>query len=170
MGTVVLLVGPKAVGKTWIAENIARLGVQYVDVDRLILDLVDRGEHPDTHDGWLSLVEPAVRKALAEHDVVSVEATGAWDSDYRLGEHLERKGHRVLRVWVTTSEDESIARLKARTSRRVPVDEAEARRIYSAATSRARREHWDATIDTTGARDSELPARIIGPLLRDEPA
>lgn len=91
MGSVVLLVVPKAVGKTWIAENIARLGVEYVDVDGLILDLVDRGEEPDPHDGWLAWVEEAVEGALTEYDVVSVEATGAWESDYRLGEHLERK-------------------------------------------------------------------------------
>lgn len=48
------------------------------------------------------------------------------------------------------------------------MDEAEARRIYSSATLRALRERWDATIDTSGAADPELPVRVIGPLLRDE--
>lgn len=158
-----LLVGPKAVGKTWVAQNIAQLGVEYLDVDAFVLDLLAHGEHPDSQDGWLRWVEPAVDRALAEHDVVSVEATGAWESDYRLGEHLERRGHRVVRVWVTASEEESIARLNARTTSKVPVDEAEARRIYSAATLRARRECWDAMIDTAGAPDAELPVRVLGP-------
>lgn len=161
-----LLVGPKAVGKTWVAENIAQLGVEYLDVDALVLDLLAHGEHPDSQDGWLRWVEPIVDRALAKHDVVSVEATGAWESDYRLGEHLEGRGHRVVRVWVTASEDESIARLNARTTSKVPIDEAEARRIYSAATLRARSEHWDAIVETTGAPDPELPARVIGPLLQ----
>ncbi len=99
-----------------------------VDVDGLVLGLLDHGEEPDVEQGWLPSVESALRRALADHDVVSVEATGAWDTDYRLADHLEREGHKVLRVWVTASEDEWVARLRARTAGKVAVDEVEARR------------------------------------------
>jgi dephospho-CoA kinase len=39
-----VLYGPKAVGKSWVAQALAeRLGVQHVDVDALVLDLLAGG-------------------------------------------------------------------------------------------------------------------------------
>ena len=48
MGTVILLVGPKGVGKTWVAEILSStLGIACVDADLLILELQGAGHQPD---------------------------------------------------------------------------------------------------------------------------
>jgi len=102
MATVIVLYGPKAVGKSWVAQALVdRLGVRHVDVDALVLDLLAAGVRPDPADGWLAWVEQRVVAALDTHPLVSVEATGAWDSDWRLADDLEARGVRVLRVWVS---------------------------------------------------------------------
>ena len=64
MATVIVLYGPKAVGKSWVAQVLAeRLGVHHVDVDALVLDLLDAGARPDPADGWLAWVEQRVAAA-----------------------------------------------------------------------------------------------------------
>ena len=77
------------------------LGVAHVDADELVGDLLAAGTPPDPVDGWLTWVRRRVVDALARHALVSVEATGAWDSDWRLADDLEVAGARVLRVWVS---------------------------------------------------------------------
>jgi hypothetical protein len=100
--TVVVVSGPKGAGESWVAEELGRrAGFHHVDADRLVLDLLDRGERPDNRPGRLDQVEREVRRALEKHPVVSVEATGAWDSDWILPEDLAAPGCRVLSVWVT---------------------------------------------------------------------
>ena len=89
MGMVVLLVGPKAVGKSWVAETLEEaLGVHYIDADLLILDLLESGEHPHKKYGWLTWVEAAISDELIGNDLVSIEATGEWESDYLLADNL----------------------------------------------------------------------------------
>lgn len=93
MATVIVLYGPKAVGKSWVAQALVdRLGVRHVDVDALVLDLLAAGVRPDPADGWLAWVEQRVVAALDTYPLVSVEATGAWDSDWRLADDLEARG------------------------------------------------------------------------------
>ena len=122
MATVIVLYGPKAVGKSWVAQALVdRLGVRHVDVDALVLDLLAAGVRPDPADGWLAWVEQRVVAALDTHPLVSVEATGAWDSDWRLADDLEARGVRVLRVWVSAPKHVTLQRLEERTARRVPV-------------------------------------------------
>jgi hypothetical protein len=55
LSTAVLLYGPKAAGKSWVADELRRrrAGVQHVDADRVVLDLLDRGARPDRQLGWL---------------------------------------------------------------------------------------------------------------------
>jgi shikimate kinase len=162
MGTVLLLAGPKGVGKSWIAGIVEReLGVRYLDADALILDLVAEGIHPDPEDGWLDDVERAVVGALLETEAISVEVTGAWESDYKLAQHLEDRGHRVIRVWVIAPRDETIARLKARLARKYPVTEAEARSTYERACARAAREQWDVVLETSGDMQPEPAVEAI---------
>ncbi len=104
--TVLLLVGPEAVGKSWVAAVAEqRLGVRHVDADRLVLDRIAAGEHPDPVDGWLAPVQQAVLQVLGPHRTVSVEATGAWDSDWRLAQELATEHVRVVRVLVWTTRE-----------------------------------------------------------------
>jgi len=164
--TVLVLYGPKAVGKSWVADVAERrLGVHHVDADRLVLDLMAAGEQPHPEDGWLAPVRRRVTQALAEHPAVSIEATGAWDSDWRLADDLAADGVRVRRVWVWTAKEEALARLGARTVERAPVTVEEADWIHDTATARAATARLDAVIDTTGAKDPERVVSALGPLL-----
>jgi predicted kinase len=120
--TVVVLYGPKGAGKSWVAEMLnRRAGVHHIDVDRMGLELSDRGRRPDPEQGWLEEVEAEVRRAAGEHLLVSVEATGAWDSDWTLADRLGAAGCRVLSVWVTAPLEVTLDRLAHRRTRKVPV-------------------------------------------------
>ena len=99
--------------------------------------------------------------SFARHALVSVEATGAWDSDWRLADDLEVAGARVLRVWVSAPREVAMGRLAGRTSRRVPVPAEEASWIYDQATARAAGRRLDARIDTGRPPD---PAAVVAEL------
>ena len=160
--TVVVLYGPKAAGKSWVAEQLARrAGVRHVDADRLVLDLVDRGVRPDPVLGWLDQVEAEVGRALVGHPLVSVEATGAWDSDWLLADRLAASGHRVVPVWVTAPLEVTLQRLAARRSRKVPVSRLDATWIHAEATRRAAGRSFAAVLDLSGSPDG----RTVDPLL-----
>ena len=167
MATVMVLYGPKAVGKSWVAQTLAeRLDVHHVDVDALVLDLLAAGVRPDPVDGWLAWVEQRVIAALDTHQLVSVEATGAWDSDWRLADDLEARGVRVLRVWVSAPKRVALQRLADRTAaRRVPVSAQAAGWIYDQATVQAAGRRLDARIDTGGQQDPAPVVAALRPLL-----
>ena len=59
-----------------------------------VMDLLAQGNGPDPELGRLPKVEGAVERALRTSAAVSVEATGAWDSDWQLTSDLEGRGHR----------------------------------------------------------------------------
>jgi shikimate kinase len=159
---VVVIYGPKGAGKSWVAEELGRrAGVHHVDADRLVLDLLDRGQRPDARRGWLDQVETEVARALEEHPVVSVEATGAWDSDWILADDLAAAGRRVLSVWVTAPLEVTLERLAGRRGRTVPVTPEDARWIHGEATRRAAGRSFTAVIDTAGApQPSRLSALL----------
>jgi shikimate kinase len=166
MATVLVLYGPKAVGKSWVAQTLAeRLGVHHVDVDALVLELLAAGVQPDPADGWLAWVEQRVVAALHTHELVSVEATGAWDSDWRLADDLEARGVQVLRVWVSAPKQVALERLAARTARRVPVSAQEASWIYDQATIQAAGRRLDARVDTGTQQDPGSVVAALRPLL-----
>jgi predicted kinase len=168
MATVIVLYGPKAVGKSWVAQTLAeRLGVRHVDVDALVLDLLAAGVRPDPADGWLAWVKQWVLAALDTHQLVSVEATGAWDSDWRLADDLEASGVRVLRVWVSAPKQLALQRLAARTAPRVAVSAQEASWIYDQAAIQAAGRRLDARIDTGEQQDPALVVAVLRPLLGD---
>src|SRR3954469_18122340 len=117
--TVVVLYGPKAAGKSQVAEILrARHRVAHVDADALVLELLTRGVRPHPQLGWLPQVEDAVEDALEAGGAVSIEATGAWDSDWQLAQDLEDRGHVVLRVWVSAPLELTLRRLAERTARK----------------------------------------------------
>jgi hypothetical protein len=166
MASAIVLYGPKGVGKSWVAQTLTRyLGVHHVDVDALVLDLLAAGVRPDPADGWLAWVERSLVAALDTYELVSVEATGAWDSDWRLAEDLQAKGNRVLRVWVSAPKQIALQRLADRTTRRVPVSAQEASWIYDQATAKAAARRLDARIDTAKPQDPALVLAVLGPLL-----
>jgi dephospho-CoA kinase len=166
MAMVIVLYGPKAVGKSWVAQALAdRLGVEHVDVDALVLDLLAAGIRPDPADGWLAWVEQRVVALLDTHQLVSVEATGAWDSDWRLADDLEARGVQVLRVWVSAPKEVALQRLADRTTRRAPVSAQEADWIYDQATIQAADRRLDARIDTGKPQDPTSVVAMLQPLL-----
>ena len=168
LGTLLLLAGPKGVGKSWVAQIAERdFAVHHVDADLLILARLEKGSNPDPEDGWLEPVQEAVFDALARHPAVSVEITGSWDSDYKLARNVEQRGHRVVRLLLSAPLPETLTRLRARTSRKVPVSEAVARSIYYQAEKRTRREHWDARLDTSGTERPDKAAAVLRQLLED---
>jgi hypothetical protein len=142
MATAIVLYGPKAVGKSWVAEVLR------------------------THLGVAHWVRRRVVDALARHALVSVEATGAWDSDWRLADDLEAAGARVLRVWVSAPREVAMGRLAGRTSRRVPVSAEEASWIYDQATARAAGRRLDAWIDTGRPPDPAAVVAELRPLIQ----
>ena len=151
-----MLYGPKAAGKSWVAAELTRrAGVHHVDADLLVLDLLGRGARPDPSTGWLDQVETAVRQAVGEHPCVSVEATGAWDSDWMLADRLAAAGCRVLTVWVSAPLEVTLRRLARRRSRKVPVSRREASRIHAEATRRAATRSFATVIDMSGPQDPD---------------
>lgn len=168
-GQVVLLYGPKAVGKSVVARVLEeRLGVRHVDADALILDLISRGVQPHPDGGWLGPVEHVARATLAQHPVVSVEATGAYSSDWVLKEHLEAAGVRVIPILVWTNERTAMARLESRNStRKVAVGRAEAARIYQAVDRERRQRRFAAVVNTSDPFDEDrLVDDIVAQLRR----
>jgi cytidylate kinase len=127
-----------------------RAGVHHIDADRLVLELSARGRSPDPEQGWLTEVEAEIRAATDRYERVSVEATGAWDSDWMLAEHLTAAGCRVLSVWVTAPVEVTLDRLAHRRTRKVPVSPQEARWIHAEASRRAASHPFTAVVDTAG--------------------
>jgi predicted kinase len=169
MSTALVLYGPKAVGKSWMAQVLAEhLGVYRLDPDELILRLRAAGRKPDPQDGWLAEVTTHVQDALARHDLVSVEATGAWASDWQLAHDLEAGGARVLRVWVSAPKEVAGRRFQTRTTPRVPVTADEASWIYDAATARAASIRFDLKIDTSSAVDPAKVIEAVRPLVAEQ--
>jgi hypothetical protein len=167
MATVIVLYGPKAVGKSWVAQALVdRLGVRHVDVDALVLDLLAAGVRPDPADGWLAWVEQRVVAALDTHPLVSVEATGAWDSDWRLADDLEARGVRVLRVWVSAPQARHAAAAgRANRPTGAGVSTEEAGWIYDQATIQAAGRRLDVRIDTGKPQDPASVVAALRPLL-----
>ncbi len=138
MQTVVVLYGPKAVGKTKLARRLKEeLSIDHIDPDELVLMWTAKGIKTDPELGWLEPVLDRVILQLETSDTVSVEATGAWKSDWQLADNLESTGIKVLRVWLNAPEEILIERLRSRREKRFPVTEAEAKEIHEKATTEA---------------------------------
>ncbi len=168
VGTVIVLYGPKAVGKTQIAMLLERaLGIHHLDCDVLITGWLAAGIQPHPTEGWLDQVEGTVLAALAEWELLSVEATGAWPCDWQLADDVEHAGHGVHRIWVHAPWQTTLERLRRReSSDRVPASEDEARVIYEAATEQASIHDFDLAIPTAEPLDQQNVVGTVGGLLR----
>jgi chloramphenicol 3-O-phosphotransferase len=160
----VVLFGPKAAGKSEVADVLRTgYGVAHVDADQLVLALRAAGVRPHPERGWLTPVEEGVRRTLRTHPAVSVEATGAWDSDWQLARNLELSGVDVLRVWVFAPLDTSLDRLARRTTRKEPTTLDEARWIHQNTSERARHQRFDLTLDTSVISPGDV-SRVLAAL------
>jgi hypothetical protein len=115
-------------------------------------------------------VEDAVEHTLRTSATVSVEATGAWDSDWQLIRDLEDRGHRVLTVWASAPLEVTLQRLAERAGPTVPVTQVEARAIWTAANDRASSHVFDLALDTSDIRREDLPHALApshGPTVTD---
>lgn len=158
MALAVVLYGPKAAGKSQVGEALSDLyGVIPVDADEIVLDLLADAREPDPENGWLTPIEQAVTAALRDNAAVSVEATGAWDSDWQLALDLEAIPARVLRVWVSAPLEVTLDRLARRTSSKAPTTPDEARWIYDMSRARAASQQFDLSLDTGLLRHDEIP-------------
>ena len=168
-GTVLLLYGPKAVGKSHIARTLAaRFSVEHVDPDAVVLEALARGAEPDPTEGWLTPIREVVLAALAPSGGVVTEATGAYVSDWVLGDELQSVGIRVVRVHITAPWEVTRERISARSEDRVAVSPEEARAIFRRSAENTRDRAFALAIDTTKALTEDEITRLFRPLL--EPA
>ena len=148
--------GPKAAGKSRVAGVLSDCcAVHHVDPDQVVLALIARDVKPDRDSGWLRYVEEALDRALAVHDRISTEATGAWDSDWQLIEDLRGRGLRVLTVWVEASLTTSLARLGERQEQKVPTTTEEAVWYFQQASHKAQAASFDLVVDGDGDLSDE---------------
>jgi shikimate kinase len=165
----VVLYGPKGAGKSFLARRLAEVGVFHVDPDPLIHGLLAAGRAPDPVEGWLRDVLRECFSALQRESIISVEATGAYESDWRLRDELGRNGHRVVRVWVYARLDVTLERLSERTGR-APLTRQQAETMYELATARAETVDFDFVIDTTSDTDAdEVETRLAAALEEPTP-
>jgi hypothetical protein len=125
-----------------------------------VLELMATNSQPHPEDGWLAQVEAAVLSAVRTWPAVSVEATGAWTSDWKLATDLKAAGQRVVCVWIFAPLEVTLRRLAARSAPRAPVTEDEARSIWTAACRRAERHDFDLVLDTSRLRPDDLPSAL----------
>ncbi|MEX2395157.1 MAG: AAA family ATPase [Actinomycetota bacterium] len=160
--TVLVLFGPKGVGKSTIADLLSRrLGLHHVDADPLVLALVERGVQPDPLYGWLEPVKAAVDEALQHHELVAVEATGAWPTDWEIADRLRHDGHVVRCVRLIGAKETTMARAKARMDRRVPTSDADLEWIYEQSAMNCEEHVFDAQIDTDEPLNEDAVVRAI---------
>jgi adenylate kinase family enzyme len=167
MGTAVILYGPKGAGKSHLARLLEReLGISHIDPDALVLEWIEQGRRPDPKNGWLTEIVAATKSALETHKAVSLEATGAWDSDWMLPGLLKDAGHAVITIRLLIDHATAMARLSARQEMRVPVSASEVERIWNEANARRKGQNVDLEIDAAGSDFAERAVRYLSERLR----
>lgn len=165
---VIALVGPKGAGKSTIGSLLGeRLGVHFVRVEPLILDLRAclGADHPELERQGFALVLSAITDALAEHDAVCFESTGASRHFSWLLSELEQLAH-VLFVRVVASREQCAVRVRSRDSSvHIPVSDDRLEEINAAASLVSL--PWAAEIDNSGPFNPTRVLTIFGTLLQD---
>ena len=167
MTTVVIVYGPKAAGKSYLSRALeGELGIYHIDPDTLVLEWIKQGLRADLENGWLQEIVAAVKFALETRNAVSLEATGAWDSDWKLPELLKDAGHDVITIRLLIDRATAMARLSARQETRVPVSASEAERIWNETNARRNSQNVDLEIDAAGSDFAERAVRYLSEKLR----
>jgi shikimate kinase len=157
--TVVIVYGPKAAGKSYLSRALeGELGIYHIDPDALVLEWIKQGLRADLENGWLQEIVAAVKFALETRNAVSLEATGAWDSDWKLPELLKDAGHDVITIRLLIDPATAMSRLSTRKEERIPISASEAEHIWKAADARRGKQKVDLEIDAT---DSDFGNRVV---------
>jgi cytidylate kinase len=117
-------------------------------------------------------VEAEVLNALGRYDAVSVEISGYSESDFVIIRSAQVLGHRVVRVWISATREERLARIRRRDAgdmiAAVSTDLRERLEVIrSWGADAPKREPWDATIDNSGPPDANGVAASLRVLLND---
>lgn len=139
--------------------------MHHVDPDAVILGLLARGENPDADTGWLGPVEAALDEALSQHERISTEATGAWDSDWQLINDLRSRRVIVRTVWVQAPLALTLTRLRSRGGGKVPTTPEEAAWYFTEATRRAVDATFDLVLESRDDLDEAEVIARVRPLL-----
>jgi adenylate kinase family enzyme len=167
MGTAVVIYGPKGAGKSHLARLLEReLEISHIDPDTLVLEWTKQGLRPDPKNGWLTEIVRATKSVLETHKAVSLEATGAWDSDWNLPGLLKDTGHDVVTIRLLVDRATAMTRLSTRKEARVPVSASEAEHIWKEAAARRNSQNVDLEIDAVDSDFAERAIRYISEKLR----
>ena len=149
-----ILIGPKGSGKTYIGSRIEQLtDIKFLRVEPLWLQLA-KGE-----DGW-GRVEREIDGLFRQHDKVIIESLGAGDGYNRMYTSLIDK-YEVKLIKVEADLDECLRRVRDRDSaNHIPVSDEKVREYNRIAASL---DHpWDAVIDNNGpATEEEILKAIV---------
>lgn len=113
--TVIVLVGPKGAGKTFVGSTLERhLPLAFVRVEPIFLALYeqDPSTPDDSYEGY-ARVETVLKEVLSSQPVVCIETTGAAPVFERFLDSLHRS-YRLLLIKVTASPDVCVARVRSR--------------------------------------------------------
>ncbi|MCM2313654.1 MAG: AAA family ATPase [Thermoanaerobaculia bacterium] len=160
------LVGPKGSGKSTIGRLLeAELGIHFFRVEPLFLEVRERmgASHPDYERTGFELTVQRLVDALAAHDAVSFESTGAssW-FEWQLA-HL-REVARVELVRVVVGPEQCLERIRGRdASLHIPVSDDRIAEINAIAARVVL--PWSAEIDNRGDLDSARIVEVVRQLL-----
>ena len=157
MKSLIILIGPKGSGKTYIGGRIEKLTrIKFLRVEPLWLNLAE-GE-----DGW-GRVEREIDTLFIQHDKVIIESLGAGEGFNRMYASLKGK-YEVKLIKVETDLEECLRRVKSRDNAdHIPVSDEKVREYNRIATSV---DHpWDAIIDNNGPATDEKILNTIAPLV-----
>lgn len=169
MRTVIVLVGPKGAGKSTIGHLLeTESGIPFVRVETLFLGV--RAElgasHPELERRGFEAIVAHLRDALARHDTICFETTGASTHTGWVLSELARVA-RVLPVQVLANHDQCIDRIHHRdASVHIPVSDDQVDRINAVA--ELVELPWAARIDNRGAFDAGSVTATIRALLESE--
>lgn len=162
----ILLIGPKGSGKSHIGRVLeARLGVHFFHVEPLWMAFHAECAHagrPVEFPAGISRVHPRIAEALASHQNVCVETTGA---SREILEDLMRlaDAHGLLRVKVQAPLAVCLERIRTRSQKhQIPMQEDLIRCVYELAA--ALELPFERVIDNDDLSDDEI-VECLGPLL-----
>ena len=170
MKRIIVLVGLKGAGKSTIGQLIEnRLGAPFVRVEPIYLQVRLRlgPEHPDLECQGFRAILDYLTQALASHDAICFETTGASaHSSWLLAELCQLA--EVLPVQVLSDPSQCLARIHRRdASIHIPASDGEIERINAAAAKVSL--PWAAVIDNRGNLDETAIQKTISSLLHNSP-